>query len=264
MSGLIDLTGISVLVTRPKRQAESLCRLIEVYGGTVIRCPTVLIESIESSETLAQALTAVATTDIVIFTSPNAAEHGLNALRQARLALPSGVPVLAMGPGTAAKLQENGIITTAISKAPFNSEALIELDVLVAPAGQSVVIFCGDGGREWLSKRLKEKGAGVIRVICYRRSAPPTADSSVITYWQDHGIDVLTLTSIAAAENLWILLKDRPKRWLRDVAVVTVSERIETACRSLGYEGKIAIADHAGHDALLQAIHTHVDMINSR
>ena len=264
MSGLIDLTGISVLVTRPKRQAESLCRLIEAYGGTAIRCPTVLIESIEGSETLAQALTAVATADIVIFVSPNAAEYGLSALRQARLVLPSGALVLAMGPGTAAKLQEDGIIATAISKAPFNSEALMELNILAAPAGQFVVIFCGEGGREWLSKSLKDKGARVIPVICYRRSLPPAADPRVIAYWQDHGIDVLTLTSIAAAENLWILLKDRPKRWLRDVAVATVSERIETACRSLGYEGKIVIADYAGHDALLQAIHTHCHTINSR
>ena len=263
MSELTDLTGISVLVTRPKRQAESLCRLIEVYGGTAVRCPTVLIEAIEDSKTLAQALPDTATADIAIFVSPNAAEYGLIALRRAKLVLPLGAPVLAMGPGTAAQLQEGGIVTTAISRAPFNSESLMELNILAAPAGRSVVIFSGEGGREWMSESLRKKGARVIPVICYRRSLPRVVDPRAINYWQDHGIDVITLTSIAAAKNLTILLKDQSKRWLRDVAVVTVSERIETACRSLGYEGCITIADYAGDDALLKAIHTYHHTINS-
>ena len=40
-------------------------------------------------------------------------------------------------------------------------------------------------------------------------------------------------------------------------AIVIVNNRIEQRCRALGYAGPIEIAAHAGHDALLQAIHTH-------
>ena len=87
-------------------------------------------------------------------------------------------------------------------------------------------------------------------------------DAKVITYWQDHGIDLLMLTSIAAAENLWILLKNETKPWLREAAIVTVSKRIEHRCRALGDVGSIEIAAHVGHDALLQAIHTHCHPLN--
>ena len=262
MSGLIDLTGISVLVTRPQHQAESLCRLIEAHGGTAIRCPAVSIETTAGSEALAPALTAVTAADAAIFLSPNAAEHGLGALRQAGLMLPPGIKVLAIGPGTAARLQEDGITVTAVSKAPFNSESLLQVDDLATPAGQCMVIFRGEGGREWLSAKLSEAGAKVIPVICYRRARPLALDAKVITYWQDHGIDLLMLTSIAAAENLWILLENETKPWLREAAIVTVSNRIEHRCRALGYAGSIEIAAHAGHDALLQAIHTHCHTIN--
>ena len=87
-------------------------------------------------------------------------------------------------------------------------------------------------------------------------------DAKVIIYWQDHGIDLLILTSIAVAENLWILLKNETKPWLREAAIVTVSKRIEHRCRAFGYAGPIEIAAHAGHDALLQAIHTHCHPLN--
>ena len=61
------------------------------------------------------------------------------------------------------------------------------------------------------------------------------------------------LTSIAAAENLWILLKHETKLWLRETAIVIVSNRIEHRCRALGY---------ASHDSLSQAIHTHCHTLN--
>ena len=61
------------------------------------------------------------------------------------------------------------------------------------------------------------------------------------------------LTSIAAAENLWILLKHETKLWLREATIVIVSNRIEHRHRVPGY---------ASHDALLQAIHTRCHMLN--
>jgi uroporphyrinogen-III synthase len=73
-------------------------------------------------------------------------------------------------------------------------------------------------------------------------------DAKVITYWHDHGIDLLILTSIAAVENLYILLKIETKPWFCEAAIVSVSNWIEHEYRAFGY---------AGHNALLKAIHTH-------
>ena len=52
-----------------------------------------------------------------------------------------------------------------------------------------------------------------------------TVDAKVITYWHDHGIDLFILTSIAVAENLWILLKSDTKTWLLEAAIGTLSNQ---------------------------------------
>ena len=43
---------------------------------------------------------------------------------------------------------------------------------------------------------------------------------------------------------------------------MTVSEKIQQACRIFGYAGPIEVTAHVGHDVLLQAINTHSHMIN--
>ena len=68
--------------------------------------------------------------------------------------------------------------------------------------------------------------------------------------------------SIAVAENLWTLLKNETKLRLREAAIVTVSKRLENWCCALGYADPIEIAANAGHDALVQAIHTHCHTLN--
>ena len=73
---------------------------------------------------------------------------------------------------------------------------------------------------------------------------------------------IFFFTSIAVAENLWILLKNETKSRLREAAIVPVSKRLENWCCALGYAGPIEIAANAGHDALVQAIHTHWHTLN--
>ena len=87
-------------------------------------------------------------------------------------------------------------------------------------------------------------------------------DAKVITYWHNHGIDLLILTSIAAAENLCILLKNETKPWLREAAIVAVRNPIEQRFRARLCRSPIEIASHAGHDALLQAIYTRCYTLN--
>ncbi len=53
----------------------------------------------------------------------------------------------------------------------FDSEAVIALPEFAADAvrGRKVLIFRGDGGRELLADTLRERGASVEYVTCYRR-----------------------------------------------------------------------------------------------
>ena len=83
----IDLTGVSVLVTRASHQAENLCRLIAVAGGEPVRFPVTEITSLPLGDAaVAAALEQVPAVDIVIFVSPQCGAICLGLARAPRLA----------------------------------------------------------------------------------------------------------------------------------------------------------------------------------
>jgi hypothetical protein len=49
-----------------------------------------------------------------------------------------------------------------------------------------------------------------------------------------------------------MLSRNQLKPWLREAAIVAISERIEQKCRSLSYGDTIERAGHADPDAFLQ------------
>ncbi len=67
-----DLTGIGVLITRPRGQAEALCDLISDRGGSAIRFPTIAIDGPEDPARVRALLRQMLECDLVIFVSPNA------------------------------------------------------------------------------------------------------------------------------------------------------------------------------------------------
>jgi uroporphyrinogen-III synthase len=205
---------------------------------------------------LATALTAVPNAHTVVFLSPNAVAYGLNALESNGVALPSGIEVVAIGPGTAARLAQSGVVTTAIPKDQFDSEGLLQLKQFALPTGKLILIFGGEGGREWLANQLRKAGAQVVQIECYRRSLPEATGGKVIARWRERGIDVVTLTSVLAADNLVTLLGSYADTLLRRAIIVTISQRIVDHCSAWwGWQGPFQVARHAGDNALLQAIH---------
>ena len=130
----IDLTGVSVLVTRASHQAENLCRLIAVAGGEPVRFPVTEITSLPLADAaVAAALEQVPMVDIVIFVSSNAVQFALDLLELRGLSLPSGVQVLAVGSGTARQLTARGIAVSAVPARCYNSEGLLQLPQLPQP-----------------------------------------------------------------------------------------------------------------------------------
>ena len=255
MDQAINLNGASVLVTRPQHQADSLCELVHVHGGIPIRCPTISIEKPTDETTAKQNISNIENADIVIFLSTNAVEYGINLLRRCGQTLRPKAQIFAIGPGTASKLKEFGIKVSAVATPPYKSENLLEIPELTAPIRKSIYIFSGEHGRTWLTMRLIERNANVLQVACYRRSVPGCLNMSAIRYLERHGINAVILMSVSAAENLWKLMPERNKLWLKEAPVVVVSERIEQHCRSIGYEGAMVVAIRPTEEAILEAVY---------
>ncbi|MBO68871.1 MAG: hypothetical protein CL398_11245 [Acidiferrobacteraceae bacterium] len=256
MNPVINLNGASVLVTRPEHQSASLCELIDACGGRPIRCPTLIIEAPDDETVAKQNIRNIQNADIVIFLSVNAVAYGINLLQRCGQTLRSEAKIFAIGPGTAFKLREAGIKVSGVATPPFKSENLLAIPELAAPVRKVVYIFSGEHGRAWLTMRLVERNANVVAVTCYRRSAPSQLNASALRYLEQYGISVVTLMSVSAAQNLWNLMSEGKRLWLKEAPLVVVSARVEQHCRVIGYQGKIIVATCPTEESILEGVYT--------
>ena len=123
------LDRITVLVTRPQAQAESLALAIEKEGGIAIRAPMLIIGRLKDDQTASQLVAGLTDFDIAIFVSKNAAECGVEIVEEQGQPL-DGLKIFAVGLGTAGRLRELGVAEVETPSSEFSSEGLLRLDGL--------------------------------------------------------------------------------------------------------------------------------------
>ena len=225
------LAGVGVIVTRPARQAAGLTRQLAVLGATPIVFPAIVILPPANRAPLDAVHAALDQFDIAIFVSANAVEYGVPAPE----AWPSKLLALAPGPGTAAALAATGIAEARIPASTFDSAGLLALPELHDVAGKRVVIFRGEGGRGDLGDTLRERGASLTYVECYRRAAPATGSAGLSDVLREGRAYALTLTSSEGLDNLCALLAAPDLERLRRVPAFVPHPRIAEHARTLGF-----------------------------
>lgn len=233
------LTGRVVLVTRPPHQAAVLSEAIRAAGGEAYEFPALEIEAMVP-DALRAALATLPAADCMIFISPNAARHGVGALRAAGRALRAGA-VFAVGPGTAQALQAQGV-ADAITPAGQDSEALLALPQLQDVAGRHVMIVRGVGGRTLLAETLRARGAAVHLFECYRRTCPQADATDLLQRWHAGKIDAVTVTSAETLHNLARLLGEAGQPLLTRTPLFVPHEKIAAAARHFGMSDVVVTA----------------------
>ena len=198
------LAGAGILVTRPARQAEGIATRIAVLGGRPIVFPAIAILPPDDRAPLDRVHAALATYDYAVFVSANAVEYGAPDRRR----WPATLLAFAPGPGTADALVDVGIGGARIPATTFDSEGLLALPELADPRGRRVIIFRGDGGREHLGDTLRERGATVDYVACYRRAKPESGAAGLDAAFAERRVDAVTITSSEGLDNLWQLVAE--------------------------------------------------------
>ncbi len=250
----VALVGRSVLVTRPRHQADGLIDAVQRLGGTARVFPTLAIVPVALSAAMIGDVQSLHAGDWAIFISPNAVDAGMGLLAQAG-GLPSGVGVAAVGRATARSLHENGIARVLVPQQGADSEALLALAPLHDLTGRRVLIVRGEGGRELLGRTLVERGADLRYAEVYRRVMPEDADRSQLLAWLAAGaVDLLTATSPAGLENLVRLAGAEGGAALSRLPLVVVSERMLQQAERLGFRGSVQVAEGAGDDAITKAL----------
>ena len=228
------LAGRTVLVTRPARQTAALVRTIQSAGGEAFVFPALEIEAVPAPD-LSASLAQLATADIVIFISPNAAQFGMAAIR----VLPAASRIFAVGPGTARVLQAQGI-SDVVTPDGQDSEALLALPQLQDVKDKRVVIVRGVGGRPLLAESLAARGAVVHYLECYRRVRPTADAAPLLARWHAGGIDAVTITSAETLHNLAALLGEGGAPLLATTPLFAPHEKIAEAARRFGIARVIA------------------------
>jgi len=221
-----------ILVTRPVKQADKLCRLIENSGGIAMRFPTIEIVETNPQQHLWQAAFA---SDWLIFTSTNAVDFAIKTFsgKMSELNKPR---IAAIGQSTAMVLHNANWSVDCVPMNNFNSEGLLAEEELQNIAGKTCTIVRGVGGLEKLSETLRSRGARVIYLEVYQRRKPDVDAKELIEKLTSLKIHAVTITSGEALHNLLAMLDKQSVILLRALPLVVVSERIKQMAEQLGFK----------------------------
>jgi uroporphyrinogen-III synthase len=252
MSAANSLAGHAILVTRPAHQAGPLARGILGRGGEPVLFPTLEIRDAPDPRPLQEALAGLASIDLAVFASANAAARALPAIAGAG-GLRAVTRVAAVGEGTAAELRRRGATGVVTPVAGADSEALLATTALRDVAGRRVVIFSGVGGRDLLAATLRERGASVTVVPCYLRTCPATPTGPVRARLAAGTLSAITATSAEGIHNLYAML-DGDGEALAKLLHVTPHERVAEAARRHGV-ARVAVSG-SGDEAMVETLAT--------
>ena len=247
------LEGVSVLVTRPQAQGENLALAIDKKGGTAIRAPMLIIGHVKDDARASAIVTELATFDIAIFVSKNAADFGIELINAQHRSL-KGMGVFAVGLGTAGHLRELGQGAVKAPRSEFSSEGLLRVEGLSEKQvkGKRILIFRGAGGREHLAKTLEGRGAEVSYFECYERRKPEIVLAKTL---QDNDVkvpDIGLATSIEALDNLAEKIEDEGIEYLFKMQMLVVGSRIGQEVESLGFTAPPLIVENPADESIIK------------
>ena len=245
------LAGKYIVVTRPVGQATHLAEALQGLGAHPILFPVLAIIDLDDIKPLHDIALQLDNFDWAIFVSPNAINKSLeHVLRHRRW--PQKVRAATVGESSARALAQHGITNVLCPSGRFDSEALLELPELQAVAGNRVVIFRGDGGRELLSEELSKRGADVVQVASYRRAIPDHDGAALLKHWDDRTLDAITATSSEGLRNLHHMVGKLGQAWLRKTPIFVTHQRIAEQAALLGLSSMCLTA--AGDNGLVAGL----------
>ena len=189
------LAGRTVLVTRPRPEADALARLLERRGATAIVAPAIEIVPVRSAA-LTRALGELAQGAFawVTLTSPRTVDVLAEHLTPGRLR----AKVAAVGDGTAERFRTWSRRDPDLVPKAFTTSALGR----AFPRGTGRVLTPrADVAPEGLEEALAHKGWSPTRVDAYRTRMPRSLPPEARTALRSGGVDAVTFTSASTVRG---------------------------------------------------------------
>ncbi|MBI3989180.1 MAG: uroporphyrinogen-III C-methyltransferase, partial [candidate division NC10 bacterium] len=235
------LFGKRILVTRAREQALVFAELLEAYGAEVIQVPTIRISPPEDFTPLDSAIDRLEQYHWLLFTSINGVGFFLERLRAQGKDLRElkGIKVSAIGPGTAAALEQAGIKPDIVA-AEFRAEGLVEALKEAELVGASVLLPRAEVARDILPEELRKRGARVDVVTAYRTVKVREEAGRVKQLLEERKIHIVTFTSSSTVRNLMEMLQGEDLKGLfAGVTVACIGPITAEAAAKFGLETHI-------------------------
>lgn len=224
----------NILVTRPKHQADKLCRLVEQQGWHAIRFPTLEIVALENN-IIKQQIENIEQYQWLIFISANAVNFALDA-NGGTIEPFNKCSIVAVGKATEKALQAAGLSVALIPETHFNSEGLLETQEMNNVKGKTCCIIRGKGGLEVLANSLRKRGATVDHLEVYARKKPACDDSNITDMLLPGRLDAITITSGDALNNLMAMIAKKLHDKLIRIPIIVISHRIKKIAEQKGFK----------------------------
>jgi hydroxymethylbilane synthase len=204
-----DLAGARVVVTRARRQAQSLNVALAGRGATVLSLPTIRIEPVADSSALDAAILDIRSRQIgwIAFASANAVEAVGD--RLAALAISpqelAAVSIAAIGGATAAAVERLGLRVSLIPECA-SAEGLVAALRERLPTGSYLLYPHSTIGRDVVPTELRAAGIDVTAVAAYRTVPETSLDPAVMECVRGGDADVIAFTSPSSVHALTTLI----------------------------------------------------------
>lgn len=217
-----------VLITRPEAESRQLAALLQrTQLAPVIMAPY-RFEMLDAGAELASAWSA-AQRRLAVFTSTRAVRFGLLQLPEEFL---QQAEIAAIGPATAAALEQAGQPVSIVPEGRYTSESLLTHPALARDPGRAL-IFAAPGGRELLQQGLEQLGWQVSMAFVYcRRPLAPDPDQVRVLLGAEGIVSVWT--SENAMRSLAAELPAEAWQAICQGEGVVTSERLRQSLQELG------------------------------
>jgi uroporphyrinogen III methyltransferase / synthase len=207
------LSGITILLTRPRQQSEEMTAMLEGLGASVIHVPMIELKEPESWQALDESIHQLDLYDWLIFTSVNGVKYFFQRLAKLRpepMATLTGASLCAIGLATAKALEQHHVrvdlVATEAHAEGLLKALLFYLGSLQALPGLRFLLPRARHARELIPDELRKMGARVDVVEAYQNVMPEMAGQGLLQLFKDRRVDVITFTSSSTVENFVTLI----------------------------------------------------------
>lgn len=246
------LSGVHVLVTRPRARAQELCSLLEREGARVTSLPLLELLPPDDPAPLRAAARELFRYRWVLFASAAAVSALVEEARQAgTLEQLARLKLAAVGPATARAVEEQGLTLTQVASRSTGLGLFEAIRAQLGP-GEEVLLPQAQEGRRELEQALEQAGVRVRRVAAYQSEGRPLEGEALDALLSDPP-QVVLLCSPRTAEAFLQGTGTRGPALLQRAKLAAIGPTTASALEELGIS-PAAVASRPTAAGLVEAV----------